>query len=495
MDSLPGEILLHILSNVDSSLASCASASRRCQWYAEIITFASIRLDSSEDCLKTFGRVFAYPRRRCLLKELIFEVEAPGKFRGKVADRKRFHNKHFSNAINGLFTQLYEWNSTFQGSKRAPSVNLTIVPKSPWSYAILDDDRRSRKHVKLDNIVSLPSVTCVKKFKSVELNIHPRAAVAIYRALPCMQHLVWKLNHVPPRRLEVARTAMRQSIASALLDVEFSSLEVLDFCYPDHDPKNHMRTPENLLDMYGNDGLSLAVNRLLKLPKLRRLNLQGLALSPQVFRLDDKSQNLSTTLEHIELSVPMSTPAGSWYFTGDNLSAAFKDHYGRLLQSNYFNIITDKESQYRTQDGDLPRVEFRCSPEPTMIDPFLVAMGRAVVGMPALKEACCIFPDVARIAYYPSGRDGPHVTTAEQAVLPMSVTYGRWMIKFHKEQCIGKDATWPTDWEIPEELVELLRATGNSVLLTRGRRARVYEPARVRDLCLDQKEGDGRPQK
>lgn len=476
MDTLPGEILLNILSKIDSPLAPCASVSRRYQWHVEIITFASIKLDSSEESLEAFSKIFTHTRRRCLLKELIFEVEAPGRFRGKVTDRKKFHDKHFSSAIHALFTQLHKWNSTFQESKRAPSVNLSISPKSRWSYRRINGDRRSCKHVKLDNIVSLPSATCVKKFKSIGLNIHPRAMAVICRALSCMEHLIWKLNDVPPRRLAAARTSLRQSIASALLDIDFSSLEVLEICYADHDPMNHDWTPENVLDGYGNDRLSIAVNRILKLPKLKRLNLQGLTLSPTVFRLDDKSKNLSTSLEYLELSVPKSTPAGSWYFATDDPFPVYRDRYGRPLHLSNMAVPRDMESRHQTQDGDLPRFEYRCSPEPTTIDPFLIAMGRAVVGMPALKETCCIFPDVARIVYYPAGREGPHVSTYEETVLPTSVTYGRWIMDFHKERCYGKDATYPTGWELPKELVELLHATGNAILLTRGGRTWEYTP-------------------
>ncbi|XXH00192.1 dihydroxyacetone kinase Dak1 [Hypoxylon texense] len=134
----------------------------------------------------------------------------------------------------------------------------------------------------------------------------------------------------------------------------------------------------------------MAVNRISKLPKLKVLFLAGdNILSPAVFDIDGENENAWRYLKYLYLGVSKMTPSGGWYFTGDRGSAVMR---GFLLDVRWENL-----------DGDLPWFDFRFHPDPITFNPFLIAMARAIVRMPALKRFTCMFHEAAVVNYYGPG--------------------------------------------------------------------------------------------
>ncbi|KAI1776333.1 hypothetical protein F4818DRAFT_377278 [Hypoxylon cercidicola] len=496
MDRIPLEILQNIVGGLDGPLARYASVSRAFQQVIEARTFAKIEKNSTEKSLKEFDAVFANARRRYLVSAIWYEVELPNiskkrfkKLQSNVEAAK--NNAVYTKAVHALFTRLHQWTDVSEDLDKAPSLRLTISsssprdncrPKSPnqHEHDPAWEVRNRFKYIEFDGLEVLPSLSCVVEFSHSGRNLHPNVIAVISKALPRVKKLSWEL-YTAPRRLEALRADLRASMALTLLDAKLYDLEVLEIYHEDSDPFNHDWEPENFLDANGDDRLSLAVNRISKLPKLKRLCMWGVnILSPAVFDFDGENRNTWRFLECLQLDVSKTTPGGGWYFTGDRGSADTNDERTESDSEASVAAFDSDDSDasdflpnfhWRKLNGDVPWFEFRFHPDPITLNPFLVAMARAIVRMPALKRFSCHFPQVAFIEYYGPGVETNSVMTINKAsFLDSTLRHGRWIMNFDAERHCGDRDPLPSDWMLPRELIEVLEAADHRIFFTRGSR-------------------------
>ncbi|KAI0840040.1 hypothetical protein F5Y06DRAFT_246632 [Hypoxylon sp. FL0890] len=308
MDIIPPEILMYILSDLDKPLARYASVSRAFQCLIETKTFKQIAIISTLPQLRRFDAIFEDKHRRYLLRKLTFTISLPDKLKN---DRKRplkyLRDRAFTLAINRLFTYLEKWNYIPEGFENPPSFFLHIQCTTPHvDYRAVHNHH---KHLQFDELQELPSLECVKKLGVQSINIFPGDMTLICEALPRLKDFRWDLDNTP-RRLRALRAELRNSMATTLLQTDFSRLETMRIWWPDHDPLNEDWDPEKYVDADGRDRLSMGVNRILKLPNLKTLSLEGLfILSPEVF--DINGEDIPKSLEDLHIQGSKVTPAGS----------------------------------------------------------------------------------------------------------------------------------------------------------------------------------------
>ncbi|KAI1415215.1 hypothetical protein F5Y13DRAFT_196561 [Hypoxylon sp. FL1857] len=308
MDTIPPEILICILSNLEKPLAPYTSVCRAFQQVIETKTFKDITIISTLPQIQRLDTVFEDIRRRCLLRRLTFYVSLPNKLkRNRKRPLKYLRDRAFTLAIRRLFTCLEKWNYIPEWLQSPPSFTLRVQCTTPYvDYRAV---RGEHKHVQFDGPQELPSLECIETLLVESPHIFPSDMTIICNALPRMEVLRWDLDNAP-RRLKDLRVDLRNAMATTLLETNFSRLEAMSIEWRDHDPLNHDWNPENYLDADGHDRLSMGVNRILKLPNLRDLRLDGhFILSPEVFDLND--EDIPESLEYLGIEISKVTPAGS----------------------------------------------------------------------------------------------------------------------------------------------------------------------------------------
>ncbi|KAI1462360.1 hypothetical protein F4805DRAFT_410308 [Annulohypoxylon moriforme] len=391
MDRIPTEVLLCILSHLDQRhLAQYAPVCRAFQILLEYKIFAKIikRIDSVEkieqfDAL--FHTIVASPRRRYILRHLQFNIWLPDEFSTKgMKETSVIRDEHFANVISRIFISLGKWDNITRGpdEKRRFRLSIRSVPTKPLGYGAV---REYHRHVGFDQFLVLPSLQFVTHFRVQGINILPSTMSIILKALPYIEDLNWDLEN-PRQIFNRLRISVRESLAWVLLEADFSHLRALTITFLDQERLNYNWCPNNSVGADGIDRLSLAVNRILKLPNLVALDLQGVfILSPTIFSLDEKHENFSESLKLVHVHLSKITPAGLRYFT------------------------------HKYPIGD-----FRYYPEPTTFDPFLIAMARGVAKMPALQSFRCCFKCAARISC-----DAPGQPTSRKS----SFSLAEWKIQ------------------------------------------------------------------
>ncbi|KAI2470870.1 hypothetical protein F4781DRAFT_161032 [Annulohypoxylon bovei var. microspora] len=348
-------------------------------------------------------------------------------------------DEHFTKVICRIFKSLQKWNIT-RGSDKSLSFHLTIrgLSRNDISYEAV---RGCHKHVGFHGFQVLPSLPFVTYIRVEHIDILPSTMAMIYKALPRMEYLYWEIANVP-RSLDHLRVSLRESLASTLLETNFEHLKVLEIMLYDENPLNDNWKPENHVGAYGNDRLSLAVNRILKLPNLTMLNLAGFGgffiLSPAIFAQDEECGNISESLRCLILQVSKVTPDGRWYFTGDRAWGTAEDEWD-LGEHN----------------------EFRNCPDPTTFDPFLIAIARGIARMPALRDFWCSFYGMVHIMCNVPKRDEPINSPYAPA---------EWNIEF-EESTFYTDQGFspqPWTWKTPSEFKKAVRAAGHDLTIRRG---------------------------
>lgn len=473
---LPVEILQEIISKIDGPLAPYANVSLSFQRLIEPATFAEIETSSTNDEVKLFESAFADGRRRRLLRTLHFTVKLPDitekRFRKFQTKREAAENARvYTDAVHALFRRLAPWAKHSDDIETAPSFRLHLRSASPrvGKRSLLPGEhdrpaweiRNGYKYIEFDRAPELPPVACVNMLYPGGRRLDPRAMGTIARALPRIKTLYWWF-YTAPRRQHPLWLGLRESMSSAVLDLAaLSTLEDLQICSEDLDPMNQDWEPTSIGDSAGDDGLSVALNHLSKLPRLRKLKIDGLhTLSPAVFDLD--CANPWPSLECLELQVSAIAPDGRWYFTG-NRNLAEQDEQENYESDSDASEASDflPEFQWARLDGQVPWFRFRRHPDPEVFDPFVIAMASAVVRMPVLKRFECGFSQarVASITYY-----GPGEKKSPGFVPPLTTSpCGSWVIFMGKEE---PDETG--NWNPPREMIQILEAANHSISVSRG---------------------------
>ncbi|XXH04457.1 hypothetical protein Hte_010873 [Hypoxylon texense] len=425
MDRIPLEVLREILSRVDSRhdsrLAPYATVCRAFQYLIEPRTFAKIKIDNKKESMKRFEAVFASNRRRCLLRTLKFCVHLPADYGWVAKELRHKYDRDYTIAVEALFAQLQKWTNLWGHPASATPVSLSIFAMPASSTTTNPTD------IKFNERQVAPSVTCVDKFKNVRQQVHPSVVSIILKARPGIKHLSWKIDTIASLS-DVTRFDIRASTVAVLSDADFSSLEVLQLHYVDH-VSSAKKSPE-YIKSHRQDHLSLALNRVLKLPNLKELDLRGaFTISPEIFNLDEGNA-ISNSLQNLRLDLSKMTPAGGWYFTDNRGSAG----------------------QHAS---------------PATLDPFLVALARAVVRMPALKLFSCLFPGTAFLRYYAPGMCQP-CRAAESNFIFSTLDSSRWIMHFEMTARCKEGRPLLSGWNLPSELVEVLKGAGHRILLMRG---------------------------
>ncbi|KAI1100753.1 hypothetical protein F4804DRAFT_348268 [Jackrogersella minutella] len=299
MDRLPTEIFLHIISYLRPPLAPYTAICSIFQHYIEPTTFARINvMVEGEDPLEEFNTVFAVKRRRSLVREIQLTIQLP----------LRINYRGFTKVVCGLFESLQEWDQDARELKQTPSFGLSILEPSYLPSKFGSCYNYLHKHVGFQGCQALPSLACVIWLKVENINIFPCSMATICKALPRMREFSLSTDNAP-RWVRDLRGDLRETIASTLLDTNFSRLKALKVVFRDRDP-SYDRTLKNHLDANGKDRLSLAINHILKLPNLKSLELEGpFILSPTVFDTDDGCGFVSKSLEYLCINVSKVTPA------------------------------------------------------------------------------------------------------------------------------------------------------------------------------------------
>lgn len=480
---LPTEILHGIVFNLDGPLAPYASVSRSFQDLIEQTTFAEINTSSANDEVKLFESAFSRLRRRRLLRTLHFKVERPDisekRFK-KFQDKREAaeNNRVYTDAVHALFRRLASWAEVSGMETPCFRLNITSASpkdgKSPHSSGNHDrpawEFRNDYKYIEFNQVPELPPVACVDVFSPEGRRLDPSTLAAISRALPNLKILDWWF-YAAPRRLHTLWLGLRESMASAVLDLaQLTALEDLHLYYEDSDPANHDWEPRSVVDSAGNDRLSVSLSHLCRLPRLRNLKIDGLhTLSPAVFDLHEE-KNAWQSLEYLELQVSAIAPDGHWYFTGDRNLAEQDEQQDYESNSDAPEAALDSEDsdasdvlpefKWAKLDGQVPDFDFRRHPNPEVFDPFVMAMASAAVRMPALKQCMCDFTQArtATIMYYAPGQARPGFCAAAS-----SLECGSWTIILEKEDQEDED-----NWNPPEEMVQKLEALNICISVSRG---------------------------
>ncbi|KAI1215099.1 uncharacterized protein F4807DRAFT_405884 [Annulohypoxylon truncatum] len=376
MDKLPPEVLLCILSHLDREhLAQYTTVCRGFQFWIETQTFAKInkRIDDVQQ-LEEFGTIFASTRRCYLPRHVQFSIWLPNTPKKHIKGHEPLHvlrARHFTKVVCGIFEILQKWNiARSLNAKRPFHLCIQGVPGNRVSS---QNAGGHHNNVGFYGFQVLPSLPFITGLRVDTINILPSTMSMIFEALPHIEDFHWAID-TPRRSLKHLRVSLRESLATTLLETNFSHLVYLRIALIDWNQLDGNWETENCVGLDGKDRLSLAVNRIMKLPNLKKLELHGVFnLSPAIFRLDDEHGNISESLRDIHLSLSIVTPDGRWYFNCDRGANTVVDEWD--LSPRY--CLT-----------------------PTTFDPFVVAMARGVTKMPALKKLYCSFHDAAYLAWF-----------------------------------------------------------------------------------------------
>ncbi|KAI1449933.1 hypothetical protein F5Y02DRAFT_166330 [Annulohypoxylon stygium] len=384
MDKLPPEILLRILSHLgEEKLAPYTTVCRGFQKWLETRTFAHIvKKIRHRAQVEEFDAIFANPRRHYLPQSIKFKIWLPAYMipRKRTKDGRRLplgirRNKHFTRIVRGIFESLHKWNAARGLSDKPFFLTFNGVPRDDHNYRHM---LYGHKHVGFHNHQVLPELPFVTHIRFEQIDILPSAMSTICKAVPRIENMIWEITY-PPFAYDALRLSLREALASTLLETDFSHLQHLWIRLNDKEPLNDDFRPENYAGVDGSDRLSLAVNRILKLPKLTTLLLHGVfILSPEIFDVDDECESISRSLREFHLHLSRRTPDRQWYFTGNRGEDA---------------------------DNQLPMTPnyYRNRPAPNTFNPFVNALGRAVTKMPALEILNIQFIDEAYITCFAGG--------------------------------------------------------------------------------------------
>ncbi|KAI1252502.1 hypothetical protein MGN70_007080 [Eutypa lata] len=474
MDSVPLEILQKILWQLPKPLALYGTVSQLFQHVIESKTFASIHVSNTDDSLKDFDAAFTDRRRRSLLRTLTLKTGLPFPQTNNMytsVDYVRslstqslhghevaINNTAYTRAIQALFSRLQEWDeASTAGLEQALSLHLVITFEpilAPFNLAATHLRFQSLP-IEFVDLQVLPPLSWVKGFTHTEESnhhVHESVISVLSKALPCVETCCWhSVGALCNPGSEDLRTNLRATLASTLQSTSFAHLVSLRIVLLESEPSKI--PPDFPIQQFvkpgEKDDLSLALNRVSKLPSLKELFLEGNSiLSPQVFGLDDEVNggNLAwRSLEHLKLSVSNMTPTGGRYFNSAPNTEMFpwQDNVG--------------------------------SPNPATLFPFMTAMARAVVRMPALRNFCCEFPGNAYLFCASAGeplRDTDWNDVSSGPLGDSLWSHNRWLMDFGPEKLQDDDGGGggggggdpaQFEWELPSKMMAVLKEAEHRV--------------------------------
>lgn len=399
----------------------------------------AVRVLSSDDGLAQFDEAFVDPAKRVILRDITFEVVLPEisiKRLKKVQSNAEVaaNNAAFTRSISDFLRRLATWEA-----RDGASLGLTITAESPTHKRreeLVGNGTLANSHNSfgppiwelrnMDNMLrfeagtasQLPEVPCITRLCCVEFlgprMLHPSAQVAISNACVAATVVEWDLC-LPGRRTMPARIRERSALAKALHDLKLASVTEFILTLNDNDPMNEAFELDSLLDQPDDfDSLSLGVRRIAQLPRLRKLELRGTwILSPVAFGPHPELADLCCPLlEEIVVDVSMCTPDGKYLLAGHPEDAPEDDGYYESEEEPPAAPLDSGDSDtsdwapefaWGKEDGDIPVVMFRTTPNDETYVPLWISLARAArCSMPKLRTMTVNFGSGTRSCNAPS---------------------------------------------------------------------------------------------
>ncbi|EQB43275.1 hypothetical protein CGLO_18086 [Colletotrichum gloeosporioides Cg-14] len=296
---------------------------------------ASVQFSSDSDSLRQFDEDFSDPRRRAQVRVLHYKILLPPISEKRI---KKFQSRKeaaansvaITQALLDLFTRLHVWDSASTASEES-GIKLVAKIESSYQPPSYDDYTHDgapiwylRNDLKYLGLVEslllcsglLPEVSAISHIhvKTGQYRLHPSLLAVLTKSLPALRRLTFKLT-MPTRRYMFQRREIRCALADAMRDASLDNLEVLEIRLYDGAPDDERFGLDVLTNSEGQDGLSMAIRDMLKLPKLREASfLGGWILAPSALQTDT---SFGPRLEYLSFEIIPVTPDGKWLVTGN----------------------------------------------------------------------------------------------------------------------------------------------------------------------------------
>lgn len=375
-------------------------------------SFDSVQLSSDSSSLLRFDEDFSDPHRRALVKVLTYKILLPPISEKRI---KKFQSTKEAAANSGaitqalidLFERLRTWNIPADDGEASGIKLVTDIEPAYTPSCSMDDYhhdgepiwifRNDLKYLALDeSLLSssglLPEVRVISEIElgTGKYNLHPSVFAALTKSLRSVRRVGFSLN-MPTRRHMFQRREVRSALADALRDASLSNIEVLRIELNDGAPCNEKFAIDVFTNSHGQDDLSLAIQGLLKLPRLREACLRGgWILAPSAFQTDI---TFGQHLERLFLEIIPATPDGKWLTTG-NIEDAVENE-DRPSSEESLAALDSQDSDatdyipdhsWDRADGEYPQCFFRYTFDSRTFDPLIISLAQGVRRMPALRE-------------------------------------------------------------------------------------------------------------
>ncbi|GKT64090.1 F-box domain cyclin-like [Colletotrichum tofieldiae] len=365
-------------------------------------SFGLIKINSEPNDLWQFDENFSAQhigRRECLIN-LRFEGVLPPVSAKRM---KKLQSKSEAAANNAVFTKailaLFERLTNLE----AANIKLVLSVASPT-----DSDRDSiarirnkhagdpiwevRNHFKYvdfdHSLLPAAGIPFVRGISSIDLErelsvsgrrLHPHAISVLASALPNLKEVKCACM-MPSRRLMPFRKEIRSALADALQNGPFNHLNTLGIYLEDSHPLNESFDPGNFCEKNEEDDLSLAVGRILQLPAITKINLNGSwILAPKAF---GEVRTFGPALKSVKMEGSGVTPDGRWLSTGDedegDLDEDLPDTDSEASEAAFDSEDSDTsdfmpEHEWEKEAGNIPRFSWRTKFDDTVFSTHLAS--------------------------------------------------------------------------------------------------------------------------
>ncbi|KAF6783603.1 hypothetical protein CSOJ01_15876 [Colletotrichum sojae] len=462
-----------------------------------------VQLSSDTESLRRFDEDFADPHRRALVKELNYKIILP-----PISEKrtKKFQSKKeaaantaaITQALVDLFERLSTWHlaradAAESGIKLVTHIEPSYIPPCPMDDYRHDGEpiwifRNALKYLALDKSLLpssglLPEVHAISEIDTGtgKYNLHPSIYAVLTKSLRSLRRVSFTLQ-MPTRRHMFQRREIRSAFADALRDAPFLDLQVLDVTLNDGAPPNETFALDVFTDSSGQDDLSLAVQRLLQLPRLRKASFRGgWILAPSAFQTDT---SFGSHIERLFIEIVPMTPDGKWLTTG-NIEDAVED-YDRPSSEESLAALDSQDSDatdyipdhsWDQEDGEYPQCFFRYTFDSRTFDPLVISLAQGVRRMPALRELeLNVYQSVElELKYFASGvknklvyRQHRHLTQHCALSRANELEYRFEEENAHRSRwfmtVVGTEPEWDGAWNFAPGLARAMEEGGGRIL-------------------------------
>lgn len=424
MEKLPPEILVRIISHLvpdngvglpitsiakpwkrHGSIAHLATVSKLWQHHVERLIFQELFLSTQR--LEDAGRILTSQRfgyvRLVELEVVLDAYDEEAACRMENEAEKASNNQCFTQSLATLFALLHKLDAPVSNSHDRVLRLRAYSPSDPWRRPDWPRIRRTRMNGATDNILNArfdqsyldlsgPFKTTIDCFSTfcipdpVEQDlkyrrISPGAACRIAAKLGKLEKIIWHLSDNEKKEVTLRKT-LRREFSERLPDLP-PSLKHVVLHYTRTPPRNHERSPTNILDAgdLAGDPFSLALRQLCKrlVTADIKASLEPDCLVPSSPEHDSTDDTQWPNMQTFNLTLCAVTPSGKWLF--DRHPDAVED---AEPWDEADNLMDDKPDAPAEEDWRL--YEFRGAPNLATIKPWFLAAAKAASAMPSLTQ-------------------------------------------------------------------------------------------------------------